>query len=77
MRALPRLRYWWHRYVRRYRYEICRACGRPVGLVWTTEDALWNDVVGGPHGIRCIPCFDAELEHRGLFVRWVPKVEHD
>lgn len=48
-----RLRRFYWRHVRRYRYEICwragtrRGCGRPVGVVWRAPSGIWNYVVAG------------------------------
>ena len=67
-----RARGFWHHVVRGYRYEICGECGRPVGLVWLADDQLWLDVMGHEGGMMCIPCFDAELESRDVFVSWRP-----
>ena|ERR1700754_831261 len=67
-----RSRAFWHHVVRGYRYEICGECGRPVKQVWVTDDQLWLDVMGHEGGTLCIPCFDAELERRGLLVTWRP-----
>jgi hypothetical protein len=50
-------RFYWKR-LRRYDAEICgrpdhpheqirRGCGRPVGVVWRAESAVWNYVVTG------------------------------
>ena len=65
----------WHHVVRGYAYEICGECGRPVEQVWLADDPLWLEVMGHEGGLLCIPCFDAELEERGLFVRWKPIVK--
>lgn len=67
-----RLRAFWHYVVRGYRYEVCDECGRPVGLVWLTVNELWSQVVGSDAGIRCVGCFDAELERRGVSACWLP-----
>jgi hypothetical protein len=69
---LSRLRGGWYYLARGYRYEICEECGRPVGLVWVAPDDLWLEVAEADTGIRCIPCFDAELERRGIFASWSP-----
>jgi hypothetical protein len=66
------IRAFWHHVVRGYRYEICGECGRPVGLVWFAPDDLWLEVSGSEAGISCIPCFDAKLESRGVYVSWRP-----
>jgi hypothetical protein len=67
-----RARAFWHHVVRGYRYEICDECGRPVGLVWLAADDLWLEVSGTKAGVRCISCFNTELEKRGVFVSWRP-----
>ncbi len=71
--AVARGRAFWHHVIRRYDTETCR-CGRPVAVAWLAEDAVWLDVIGSDGGIRCIPCFDRELERRGRFVRWRPEL---
>lgn len=69
-----RLRGAWHYLVRRYRYEICMACGRPVGphtgSWWHAPDELWIEVNGGPVGVRCPPCFTAACQARGYWIHW-------
>lgn len=69
-----RLRSIWHHVIKGYRYEVCGQCGRPVDVVWEAPTELWQEVMGDPRGLICIPCFDGELEQRGLFARWVPEV---
>lgn len=68
-------RWWWWRFVRRHEYEICGACGRPVmrssgPTWWEAPDALWRDVEGGDGGIRCMPCFAADVEAAGGRMHW-------
>jgi hypothetical protein len=36
--------------------DFCHRCGRP-NPVWSAPNDLWNDVMGGPDGIVCPPCF--------------------
>jgi hypothetical protein len=67
-----RARAFWHYVVRGWVTEICAECGRPVGLVWHSPDALWLDLVGGYDGIRCIPCFDDMVDANGGLVYWRP-----
>lgn len=69
-----RIRAFGHHVVRGYTGETCQECGRPVGVAWLAEDGLWREVIGTEGGIRCIRCFDRELEHRGIFVRWRPEL---
>ncbi len=69
-------RWLWWRLVRRYRYEVCRKCGRPVGLVWRAADELWVEVIGHRGNIRCIPCFDRECLDRGITLGWHALVDH-
>lgn len=74
-------RFYWRR-IRRYPAEICQACGRPVRVVWWChDDYLWNRVTGQRKplgrepagGIRCISCFDAELQEvTDTWVEWAP-----
>jgi hypothetical protein len=68
-------RFWWQR-VRRYRYEMCQRCGRPVRVVWTASDNLWNVIESGPDGIRCVECFDRDCAEQGRALRWRPTIEH-
>lgn len=78
-------RVFWKR-IRRYRYEICHACGRPVGhhhpfgrepLTWwrAVPDELWNAIEGGAGGLRCPPCFTRDCENAGVPIRWVAERE--
>lgn len=69
-----RLRATWHYIARRYRYELCRDCGRPVGRAtgswWGAPDDLWERVNGGPHGVMCPLCFTAKADALGEPVHW-------
>lgn len=69
-----RLRGFWNLMARGYRYEICMACGRPVGphtgSWWAAPDDLWLRVVGDPHGVVCPPCFTRKAEALGIPVFW-------
>lgn len=58
MTAAARVRRFYWKRIRRYRYEICgrpghlhgtirRGCGRPVGTVWRASSGVWNYVVTG------------------------------
>lgn len=71
-------RFYW-RHVRRYAYEICHECGRPVARCsptwWRADDALWLKVVGQSEGLLCIPCFTHKAEGKGLLIYWAPVVE--
>lgn len=73
--AKARWLYW--RWVRRYRYEVCYACGRPDSIPtwWHVSDELWERVEGGPGGIRCAPCFTRDCQALGITVSWTPVVE--
>jgi hypothetical protein len=70
-----RARRWLWRHVRRYDGEICHSCGKPVHLVWWADEALWEEIVGGPGGIRCVLCFSRECWDRRISVAWRPKVD--
>lgn len=69
-----RLRAFWHYILRRYRYEICMECGRPVGphtgSWWQAPDDLWEQVTGGPSGVMCPPCFTAAADAIGEPIYW-------
>lgn len=72
---MSKLRRWWWRVVRRYEWEICDACGRPAarGLgdtYWFAPNSLWNEVEGGPNGVRCPPCFDADCRGLNIDISW-------
>lgn len=69
-----RARGFWHYVVRGHRCEICGGCGRPVGLVWMADDALWLEVMGSRYGVRCVRCFDAAADQLGITVYWHPEV---
>lgn len=73
------LRGLWWTFVRRYAYELCEDCGRPVGCAiggtfWRADDELWRRVVGSRHGILCVADFTARAEAFGINVRWEPHV---
>lgn len=76
VKPLARLRCWAWRFLRRYRYEMCQRCGRPVEVVWTAPDALWLEVHESEGGIRCVECFDRDCDEQGISVRWRPVVEY-
>jgi hypothetical protein len=69
-----RLRGCWHIVVRGYAYEICMACGRPVGprtgSWWAAPDVLWKRVIGDRHGVVCPPCFTRKAADKGIVVSW-------
>lgn len=64
----------WHYVIRRYAYEICLDCGRPVGphtgSWWSAPDLLWNTVVGAEEGVLCPPCFTGRAQARGFVIKW-------
>jgi hypothetical protein len=65
-------RAFYHHVVRNYRYEICRACGRPVEIVWWCPDQeLWDRINGGTRGILCVSCFDTACDHENEPRRWI------
>ena len=66
-------RRWYWRTIRRYNSEICYDCGKPVEVVWTAANELWNKIIGGPAGILCIRCFDDRCRDEGKYLRWVPE----
>lgn len=80
-----RLRRFWWRTLRRYSGEICDRCGRPASgpfghtgrwpteslTYWFAPNDLWNEVEGGPTGIRCPRCFTADAEAHGTAIGWV------
>jgi hypothetical protein len=51
--------------------EICHSCGSAVAAVWHARDEEWEAVVGGPGGIRCVRCFAAEAEQKGIHLAFV------
>lgn len=56
--------------------ERCHDCGRPYELVWTAPDWLWRLVTGwGEGGLLCPDCFHVRCKARGMFVRFVPRME--
>lgn len=75
-----RVRAFWHYIVRRYRYEVCKNCGRPVGphthSWWLAPDELWLAVMDVPSGVVCPPCFTDAALARGIHVRWEVVQEH-
>lgn len=75
--TVARLRVWAKRWLARVTlvHEFCKECGRAVEQVWTAPDALWIDLNGQPGGVLCIRCFDRRADERGLFLRWMPRVE--
>ena len=77
--VLAGTRWLWWRWVRRYRYEVCFDCGRPVSRCtptwWHASDELWELVVGGPGGVLCAACFTHRCRALGVTVSWQPVVE--
>jgi hypothetical protein len=73
-------RRWFWKHIRRYRYEICSACGKPVGhrhrfgnepiTWWHAPDYLWRLIEGGPGGLRCPQCFTRDCENSGVPICW-------
>lgn len=59
-----------------YSYEICFDCGGKVGphtdSYWLADDALWNEIMGGPSGVVCPPCFTKRCRSAGVHVYWKP-----
>ncbi len=68
--------------------STCRGCGRPVGVVWSTTAAFWNEVAGdklgysaaeiaavpneGVGGVLCVRCFDIHARELGHQPHWSP-----
>lgn len=54
--------------------EVCKSCGHLVAVTcpswWRAPDDLWNEVEGGPGGIRCIPCFTRDCDAAGVPIHW-------
>ena len=77
--AIVHARRWYWIFVRRYAYEICSACGRPVGRCtdsyWTADDALWIEIMGSEQGVLCPPCFTGVCRERGVHVYWKAAVD--
>lgn len=53
--------------------EMCQDCGRPMGIIWHAEDALWVEVVGSRAGLLCPRCFDRRSKDLGLRVVFFAK----
>jgi len=74
-RGLALLRALWWRHVRRYEYEVCHMCGRPVGRCtgswWRADDELWIDGGGPLWGVLCPPCFTRCCDAAGQPVHYV------
>lgn len=73
---MTRLRRFYWRRVRRYAYEICDKCGRPVGRTtggsyWVTDDRLWRQIYGTDVGLRCISCFTVDCRESGVDLHWL------
>jgi hypothetical protein len=52
--------------------EACQFCGRPY-LLWRAPDDLWLDLIGSPHGLCCLTCFDDRARQRGVWLQWRPE----
>ncbi len=72
-----RMLYWL--LVRRYKYEICHHCGRPVKVVFHVPDEIWEIITGNARsyngeagaGILCAPCVSILAKKAALpFLRW-------
>jgi hypothetical protein len=74
MSSKGRMRRFWNRAVRRYRYEICQDCGRRVGTStgswWRASDELWRRINGGFEGVLCPPCFTSRCDQAGEPIHW-------
>lgn len=68
-------RAFWHVVIRKYVYEICANCGRPVSnaihTYWLASDNLWEQVNGQSGGVLCPRCFAQQAEEMGISVAWV------
>ena len=64
---MTRLRRFYWRHIRRHRYEICRTCGRPVGLVWHAREGLWNYVIAGQT--------HTTYQMRHVYCKWAERAE--
>lgn len=68
-------RAFWHVVIRRYVYEICASCGRPVSSAihtyWIAPDELWMQVNGQSSGVLCPRCFARQAEKSGITVAWL------
>lgn len=74
-----RLRAIWHFGIKRYDYEICMECGRPVGphtdSWWSADDVLWQEMTGSEHGVLCPPCFTGICRERGVHIYWKAAID--
>ena len=73
-----KVRWFYWRHVRRYDYEVCHRCGRPVMRSmswWHADDLLWVRAGGGHYGILCPPCFTVEAAASGIPVHWKATLE--
>ena len=53
--------------------ERCQNCGRAYEYVWWCSDqALWNEIIGGEGGLLCIDCFDRLARDHVGWIEWVP-----
>ncbi len=53
---------------------ICQDCGGP-NIVWFTDNATWNKVVGNDDGIFCPVCFVKRAESKGIVYAWKLQIE--
>lgn len=65
--------WWW--LIRRYAFELCQDCGRPVGRAiagtwWRAPDELWLRVVGTQGGTLCPQHFTDRAERQGIRIHW-------
>lgn len=56
--------------------ERCGRCSNRYVVVWAAENDLWNEVEGGPSGMRCPQCFVLDCEARGIYPFFVAFREH-
>lgn len=68
-------RAFWHVVIRRYVYEICASCGRPVSSAihtyWIAPDELWEQINGQSGGVLCPRCFARRAEKSGIAIAWL------
>ena len=50
--------------------EHCQNCGRAYDYVWYAPNDLWNGLMGGEGGLRCIDCFDELCREKNIYLRW-------
>lgn len=47
--------------------DICQQCGGK-NVVWSADNDLWNELMGGPNGIVCPQCFEKVAEEKGVSI---------